>query len=224
MDHMKDIILFDLDGTISDSKIGILKSFQYALKHFDINVENLDDLTKFIGPPIRPAFKNFYGFDDASAEKAVEKYRERYLPIGVYETTIYAGIDIMLQRLKEAGKTLIIATSKPTIQANTVLSHLNVGKYFTYVSGAEMNGDRSSKEEVIQYALAQNNITDMSRCIMVGDREHDIIGAKKFGITSVGVLYGYGGYDELASAGADHIVKDVAELADYLRGDYHVTT
>ena len=213
---MNDIILFDLDGTLSDPKIGITKSIQYALESFGIKVENLDDLTKFIGPPIRPAFKEFYGFDDAEAEKAVEKFRERFLVKGLFENVMYDGIDIMLQRLIDAGKTLIIATSKPTIQAKTVLSYFNLGKYFTYVSGSEMNGDRSDKSEVIQYALEQNNIYDLSCCIMVGDRMHDIIGAKTVGIRSIGVLYGYGSYNELSDANADYIVKGVNELSDLL--------
>jgi len=210
---MKNIILFDLDGTITDPKVGITKSIQYSLESFGINIEDPDDLIKFIGPPIRPAFKTFYGFDDAGAEKAVEKFRERFLVKGIYENVVYDGIDTMLQKLINAGKTLIIATSKPTIQAKTVLSHFNLDKYFAYVSGSEMNGDRSDKSEVIQYALKQNNINDLSRCVMVGDRKHDIIGAKTAGMESVGVLYGYGGHDELSEANADYIVKDVDELS-----------
>ena len=213
---MVDIILFDLDGTLSDPKVGLTKSIQYALKSFGIHIENPDDLVKFIGPPIRSAFKDFYGFDDADAEKAVEKFRERFLVKGLYENTMYDGIDTMLQKLKSADKTLIVATSKPTIQAKEVLSYFNLDKYFTYVSGSEMNGDRSDKSEVIQYALEQNNIDDLSRCIMVGDRKHDIIGAKTVGMKSIGVLYGYGGYDELSEANADHIVKTVSELSDLL--------
>jgi phosphoglycolate phosphatase len=212
---MINIILFDLDGTISDPKIGLTKSFQYALKNFGID-ESLDELTKLIGPPIRPAFKHYYGFDDEGAEKAVEKFRERFLTKGLFENTMYDGMDIMLQKLAGAGKTLMIATSKPIIQAKTVLSYFKIDKYFTYVSGSEMNGDRSEKSEVIQYALEQNNINDLSRCIMVGDRKHDIIGAKTAGIKSVGVLYGYGSYDELSEANADYIVKDVDELSDLL--------
>ena len=213
---MIDIILFDLDGTLTDPKEGLTKSIQYALESFGINVKTPDDLVKFIGPPIRSAFKEFYGFDDAGAEKAVEKFRERFLVKGLFENVMYNGIDAMLQRLIDADKTLIIATSKPTIQAKTVLSYFKLDKYFTYVSGSEMNGDRSDKSEVIQYALEQNNINDLSRCIMVGDRKHDIIGAKTVGMKSVGVLYGYGDYDELSEANADYIVKDVDELSDLL--------
>ena len=213
---MKDIILFDLDGTITDPKTGITKSIQYALESFGINVENPDDLIKFIGPPIRQSFKVFYGFDDAGAEKAVEKFRERFLVKGIYENIMYNGIYAMLEKLKESGKTLIIATSKPTVQAKTVLSYFSLDKYFTYVSGSEMNGDRSDKSEVIKYALEQNNLNDLSNCIMIGDRKHDIIGAKAVGMKSIGVLYGYGTHEELTQAGADHIAKDVNELSKLL--------
>jgi len=215
---MVDTILFDLDGTITDPKTGITKSVQYALESFDINVENPDDLTNFIGPPIRQSFKSFYGFDDTGVEKAVEKFRERYLAKGIYENIMYTGIDTMLKKLIDDGKTLIIATSKPTAQAKIVLSHFCLYKYFTYVSGAEMNGDRSDKSEVIQYALEQTNIKDLSRCIMIGDRKHDIIGAKTAGIKSIGVLYGYGDHNELSDAGADYIVKDIDELSSLLIG------
>jgi len=210
-------ILFDLDGTLTDSKVGIVKSVQYSLESFGRTVENLDDLNKFIGPPIRQSFKEFYNFSDTDVEKAVAKFRERYFTIGVYENEMYHGIDTVMQKLKSADKTLFVATSKVTVLANTVLSHFNIDKYFDYVSGAEMDGTRSHKDEIIQYALEQNNITDISSCIMIGDRKHDIIGAKTVGMKSIGVLYGYGDYEELSEAGADYIVKDVGELTELLQ-------
>ena len=213
---MKDIILFDLDGTLTDPMEGITKSFQYALESFGIKVENPDELLKIIGPPIRTSFKEFYGFDDINVEKAVEKYRERFVTKGIFENIMYDGIDTMLEKLTNAGKTLILATSKYNEYAKTILSYFKLDKYFTFVSGSELNGDRSEKNEVIQYALEQNNIQDLSRCIMVGDRKYDIIGAKTVGIQSVGVLYGYGGYDELFEANADYIVKNVDELLNLL--------
>jgi phosphoglycolate phosphatase len=213
---MINTILFDLDGTLTDSKTGIVKSAQYALESFGIKVDNLDDLTSFIGPPIRQSFKELYDFDDNNVEKAVVKFRERYFTIGVYENEMYKGIDVLLHKLKDKGKTLFVATSKVTALANTVLSHFNIDKYFTFVSGSEMNGDRSEKSEVIKYALVQNNITDLSSCIMIGDRKHDIVGAKAVGMKSIGVLYGYGGFNELSIAGADYIVKDVNKLSELL--------
>jgi len=211
-------IFFDLDGTISDSSPGIIKSAQYALESFGIKVEDEDvkEFRKFIGSPLRQILKDFSNFDDDKVEEVVEKFRERYLPIGIFENIMYDGIDTMLQGLYDSGKTLIIATSKPHIQAHTVLSHFNLDKYFTFVSGAEMDGTRSSKAEVIQHALEQCNITDISTCIMIGDRKHDIIGAKNVGMKSIGVLFGYGDYHELSEAGADYIVKDVDELTALL--------
>jgi len=208
--------LFDLDGTITDPKEGITKSVQYAMESFGINIENPDDLVHFIGPPLRQSFKDFFGISDANMEKAVGKFRERYLDKGIYENVMYTGIDTVLQKLVDTGKTIILATSKPTGQANTVLEHFNLDKYFTFIGGAEANGDRSLKSEVIQYALEQISITDLSSCIMIGDRKHDIIGAKTVGMKSVGVLYGHGSYDELSEAGADYIVKDVNELLELL--------
>ena len=213
---MINTILFDLDGTLTDSKTGIIKSAQYALESFGIKTENTDDLTKFIGPPLRQMFKEFYNFDDINVEKAVEKFRERYFSIGVYENEMYEGIDVLLRKLRDNGKTLFVATSKVTVLAKTVLSHFNIDSYFAFVGGAEMNGDRSEKTEVIKYTLEQNNITDLSSCIMIGDRKHDILGAKNFCMKSIGVLYGYGGFEELSEAGADYIVKDVNELSELL--------
>jgi len=213
---MLDTILFDLDGTLTDPKEGITKSIQYALESFGITDSDLDDLVKFIGPPIRPTFKEYYGFDDEKTEAAVEKFRERFLVKGIYENKLYTGIDTLLQRLYNEGKTLIVATSKPTIQAKVVLEHFNINKYFTFVSGSEMDGTRSDKAEVIKYALEQNHITDISNCIMIGDKKHDIIGAKKTNMKSIGVLYGYGTHEELTQAGADHIAKDVNELSKLL--------
>jgi len=211
-----DIYLFDLDGTLTDPKTGIVNSVLYALDSFGISIENNDCLTEFIGPPLRQSFKALFGFNDSDTEKAVGKFRERYYAKGIYENILYDGIETMLQKLKDAGKTLFIATSKPTNQAEIVLSHFNIDKYFTYMSGSELNGDRSLKSDVISYALEQNGIADLSCCIMIGDRKHDVIGAKTVGMKSVGVLYGYGSKAELSEAGADFIVGDVGELTSLL--------
>ncbi|MCL2452011.1 HAD-IA family hydrolase [Candidatus Saccharibacteria bacterium] len=214
---MKDVILFDLDGTITDSKVGITKSVQYALRYFGINVDDPDELCKFIGPPLRQSFKDFYDFDDAGAERAVEKWREYFLEKGIFENILYSGIDVMLKKLKRGGgKTLLVASTKSTSSAEKVLEYLCISEYFTFVSGSELNGDRSDKKELILYALENADIKDISRCIMVGDRKHDIIGAKSVGMDSVGVLYGYGNYKELLEAGATHIVRDVEGLSELL--------
>jgi len=211
-----DVLLFDLDGTVTDPKVGITKSVQYALDHFGIIVKNLDELNKFIGPPLWQSFGEYYGFDEEKTKIAVEKYRERYLVTGIYENFVYPGIDILFKKLIDIGKTLYIATSKPTVAAKMVLSHFDLDKYFTFTGGSELNGERSDKSEVIRYVLEENNIKDLTRCIMIGDRKHDIIGAKAVGIKSIGVLYGYGDHNELSEANADYIVKDVDELSELL--------
>ncbi len=209
-------ILFDLDGTLTDPKEGITKSVAYALSAFGIEVENLDDLIKFIGPPLRDSFKEFYGFSEDEAERAVVKYREYFSVKGLYENGIFPDIKELLEQLKSKEKILIIATSKPTVFATKILEHFEILEYFTFVAGSEIDGSRVDKAEVIAYALSQNDIRDLSRVIMIGDRKHDIIGAQKVGVESIGVLYGYGDIDELTNARADHIVSTVEELRELL--------
>lgn len=213
---MKQYILFDLDGTITDPKIGITSSVAYALNKFDINVENLDNLCKFIGPPLKDSFMEYYNFSEEDAEQAILYYRERFQDKGIYENFLYENFEDMLIRLKNQGKTLLIATSKPTVFAERILEHFNLRQYFDFVGGSNFDGTRSNKSEVIFHVLKENSISDLSNAIMVGDRKHDIIGAKKAGLQSVGVLYGYGNYEELEAAGADYIVKTVEELSTLL--------
>ncbi len=205
-------ILFDLDGTITDPKVGITNSVAYALKSFEIEVEDLDTLSKYIGPPLRDSFMEFNGFSKEEAELGVKKYREYFSVTGLYENTVYNGMQILLQNLKNKDKVLILATSKPIIYAKKILEHFNLLKYFTFVSGSEMNGDRSNKKEVITYALEQNKIMDLSGVIMIGDRHYDITGAKQVGIDSIGVLFGYGNREELEKVGADFIVEAVEDI------------
>ena len=209
-------ILFDLDGTLTDPKAGITRSVQYALRKCGVEVEDADTLCPFIGPPLRESFKRFYGFDDIGAEDAVAKYREYFSDKGIYENAIYDGAEELLKKLKTVGKIIILATSKPTVYAEKILRHFNIHEYFTFVSGSELDGRRSIKSEVIRYALEQNNISDLSKVTMVGDREHDIIGAKEVGVASIGVLYGYGNYEELSKAKADSIVQNISELTNKL--------
>jgi len=213
---MKDIILFDLDGTITDPKVGITKSVQYALAHFDIHIQDPDELCKFIGPPLRDSFSEFYGLSAEQSELATAKYRERFTTTGIYENEIYDGMEALLKHLKSSGKTLLLATSKPTVFADRVLKHFNIDKYFSFISGSELNGERSDKFEVITYALENAGISDLNRCVMIGDRKFDIIGAKGVGMSSIGVLYGYGDKEELEAAVADHLARDVTELGRLL--------
>ena len=168
-------ILFDLDGTLTDPKIGITKSVQYALAHYGIKVENIDDLCCFIGPPLKDSFCEFYGFDENKAEKAVAKYRERFATEGIYENEIFPGVKEMLEALKNSEKTVILATSKPAVYANKILEHFGIDKYFDFVSGSELDGTRSEKSEVINYALRECGIKNLSEAVMIGDRNRDIL-------------------------------------------------
>ena len=211
-------ILFDLDGTLTDPKEGITKSVAYALESFGIHVEDLDSLCKFIGPPLKESFMVYYELDDAQGDQAVEKYRERFAVTGLFENKIYPGIREMLELLKEQGKTLLVATSKPSIYARQILEHFDLMKYFTFLSGSELDGTRVDKAEVITYALQENKIQDLSKVIMIGDREHDIIGANKNGIDSIGVLYGYGCREEFEKNHASYVAKQVEELKEILLG------
>lgn len=219
----KQFLLFDLDGTVTDSKPGILKSMQYAVKSFGIDIkdEDLDSYSFFLGPPLQDSFRNHFKLDDEKTALAVKKYREYYIPKGMFDNTLYPGIADLLKNLKNSGKTMILATSKAEKYARQILEHFDILKYFDFVCGAELDGSRSKKDEVILYALEHFNILsneEKAAAVMIGDRNHDIIGAAKTGIESVGVLYGYGSIEELASGGykADYIAGSVGELSELL--------
>lgn len=205
-------ILFDLDGTLTDSGMGITNSAMYALKKFGINVKNRSELYKFVGPPLHGSFENYYGFSKEEAYKAVEYYREYYRDKGIFENLLYDGIKSLLKGLYNSGRMLILATSKPTVFAKQILEHFDIAKYFTYIAGSNLDGTMVKKDEIIKYAIEVCSITDLSKTIMAGDRKHDIIGAKKTGIKSIGVLYGYGDRNELEQAGADFIAGTVDEV------------
>ena len=209
-------ILFDLDGTLTDPGIGITNSVLYALGKYGIEVNDRSDLYKFIGPPLRDSFEVYYGFSKEDSKKAVEYYREYYKDKGIFENAVYDGAEDLLKTLKSSGKTLILATSKPEVYAKQIVEHFDIAKYFTYIAGSNLDGTRVKKDEVIQYALERYNITDLTKAIMIGDREHDILGAKEIGISSIGVLFGYGDRTELENAGADYIVDTVADIEKVL--------
>ena len=213
---MADYILFDLDGTLTDPGEGITNSVAYALAKYGIEVENKTALNTFIGPPLHESFQKYYNFSTLQAFDAVTKYREYYRDRGIFENRLYDGITDMLSALRSAGKHIIMATSKPTVFAERIAEHYGFREYFDIIVGSELDGKRVDKAEVIEEALMQAEVSDAERCIMVGDRLHDIIGAKKNFLPSVGVLYGYGSRSELTEAGADTIVETVDELKAYL--------
>lgn len=205
-------ILFDLDGTITDPAIGITNSVIHALKKYGITVSDRRELYKFIGPPLWDSFEKYYGFSRAEAENAVGYYREYYRDKGIFENYVYAGFEDLLIRLKANDRELIVATSKPEVYAKQILEHFDVAKYFTYIAGSNFDGSRTKKDEVIKYVLEACNISDTTKVIMVGDREHDVIGANKLGIDSIGALFGYGSRDELEDAGATYIAATVEDI------------
>jgi len=211
-----DVILFDLDGTLTDSSPGIINSIIHALKKYNIEVKDKTQLRKFLGPPLHESFAEFYGFDAEKAMEAVSFYREYFSTKGLLENDVYDEITDMLCELADKGKRLILATSKPQPFTDRIMQHFDLAKYFECIAGSNMDGTRSKKAEVIAYALNKCNITDKSKAVMIGDREHDIIGASAVGIDSIGVEYGYGDYAELNNAGASYIVKTVSELKNLL--------
>lgn len=209
-------ILFDLDGTLTDPFFGITRSVQYALKHYGIIVDDLQLLTPFIGPPLQDSFRDFYHFSQTQADEACDKYHERFMVEGWSENKVYEGIESFLREQKESGKELFVATSKPEPLARKILDHFNLSQYFSFIGGDTMERTRSAKAEVIRYVLNTAGIASLQETVMIGDRKHDIIGAKTVGLDSVGVLYGYGDRQELAEAGADYIVEDVEGLCKLL--------
>lgn len=214
---MFEYILFDLDGTLTDPKVGITTCVQYALASVGIDEPDLDKLECFIGPPLHESFMDFYGFDRETAMQLVEKYRERFNPIGIFENTIYSGIAEMLKALKEAGCKISIASSKPTVLVERILDHFAITQYFDAVVGSNLDGTRTKKEEVVEEALRQLQCVK-EKTAMVGDRKFDIEGARAFGLTGIGVSFGYAEERELQEAGADYIVDTVEELQRLLLG------
>lgn len=209
---MYNVILFDLDGTLTDPGLGITNSVAYALKKRNINVTDRTSLYKFIGPPLQDSFSQFYGFSQDECMAAIEDYREYFRDKGIYENELYEGIEELLKELKDAEKKIILATSKPEEFAIRILKYSHIDKYFDFIAGATMDGTRSIKADVIRFALEQFGITDLSTTVMIGDRKYDILGAAQVGIDSIGVLYGYGDYQELKGADATYIAERVTDI------------
>jgi phosphoglycolate phosphatase len=219
---MKEYLLFDLDGTLTDSKRGITTCVQYALKSFGIYEPDLDNLEKFIGPPLRDSFKNIYGFTDEQAEEAVTKYRERYGDTGIFENELYDGIPHMLKTLQANGLHLAVASSKPQVYVEKILKHFNIDKYFQVVVGSELDGTRDSKSEVVMEALRrlfEDKPVELDKVYMIGDTKYDAEGARAMNVECVGVSYGYGSIEELKEAKAAYIVQSVGELEKFLLRD-----
>ncbi|MFC4652294.1 HAD hydrolase-like protein [Lactococcus nasutitermitis] len=209
-----DTILFDLDGTLTEPSEGIVNALLFALAKFDISAER-QDLLKFIGPPLADSFREFYRFSEEKTALAIGYYRDYFSRKGMYENQLYDGIFELLSDLKNAGKSLIVATSKPETFAIEILKYLQIADFFDFVAGATLNESRSQKADVIAYALCSCRISP-ARALMVGDRKFDVLGAQENGLATIGVLYGFGGCKELENAGADWIAEDVTALRQLL--------
>lgn len=210
-------VLFDLDGTISDSGEGITNSVKYSLKKFGIIEADYEKLKKFVGPPLYASYEKYYGFSHEEAIKAVEYYREYYNAGGIFELRIYDGIIDLLKYLKESGKKVILATSKPEIYAEKIAEHFGFSQYFDNISGALLDGSRIEKADIITYALNRVGESDIGKCIMIGDRSFDVLGAKAFGMDSIGVTWGYGTREELEESGATYIADNAEEIRVILK-------
>lgn len=208
---MYDTVLFDLDGTLTDPGLGITNSVMYALEKFGIQVEERSLLYKFIGPPLKDSFMDFYGFDEEKADQAVVYYREYYKEKGIFQNKVYNGIPELLESLRAEGKNLLVATSKPELFAKQILDHFDLSGYFCKIAGSDFEGIRNTKGKVIAYALESSQKQPRS-AIMVGDRFHDIEGAKENNMDSIGVLFGYGDRKELEQAGATYIVEEPGNI------------
>ena len=210
-----DAIYFDLDGTLTDPKIGITRSIQYALDKLGHSaIPSEDELTWCIGPPLRASFTKLLG-GEHSSDRAVALYRERFADIGIFENSLYAGIADILTELARPGRRLFVATSKPGVFAERIIDHFGLRNHFERVFGSELDGTRSDKTQLLQYALQETSV-DPSRAIMIGDRSHDIVGARNNGMSAIGVLYGYGSRQELTEAGALHVCARPHGLLEHL--------
>lgn len=209
-----DTLLFDLDGTLTDSTEGILNCLMYALERMGCDAP--EDTNKFLGPPLCQSFAEFCGMDSKQVNEAIRIFRERYSTVGLFENRVYEGIPEMLERLKSSGRRLMVATSKPEAYAVRILEKFGLAPIFDAVGGAELDGSRDFKDEVIDYVLAKAGVTDRNRVLMIGDRKQDVLGAHRTGLRCMGILWGYGSAEELNEAGADFIARTPQEAADML--------
>lgn len=211
-------VLFDLDGTLTDPREGITRSIQFALGKLGIDEPDLGKLEHFIGPPLLQAFMQFYGFDEAKAWDAVNFYRERFKVTGLYENRVFDGVKPLLDTLRDQGRQLYIATSKPWIFAREIARHFDFDQYFKVIYGSELDGNRTDKVELIAFLMAEEGL-DPSTTLMIGDRKHDLIGAKRNGLDAAAVGYGFGSVEELSAEHPAYYFETLAELHQaFLRG------
>ncbi len=214
---MRKIILFDLDGTLIESGEGIIKSLQYAIKEMKLLQKTAEELNVFIGPPLLEQLMSYFDLTEAEGERAVKLYHDRYHPIGLFESEPYQGIEEMLVELKQQGFVLGISSSKPDYLVKEVLTHYNLSQYFSVIMGSGEGKIRNTKASVIKATLSELNVSkEVDQVWMVGDKEHDVLGAREEDIPCIGVLYGYGTKEEMECVQPFKMVDSVSELKDYL--------
>lgn len=216
--HEKTILLWDLDGTLTDPALGITNSVRHALRAFGIEEPNREKLYPFIGPPLLDSFRQFYGFSDKDAARAVAVYREYFAQSGLFENQVYSGIPELLHMLADNERVNVLATSKPTVFARRILKHFELMDFFQVVAGSNLDGTRVRKGEVIAHALTQLGNPAPDTAVMIGDRHFDVLGAHEVKLDAVGAAYGYGTRQELEAAGAVAVAETVQELAGLLLG------
>ncbi len=211
-------ILIDLDGTLTDPKVGITTSARYGLKKIGHPISDEINIDWIIGPPLKASLAKILNVeaDHVLAEQALMGYRERFAVKGLYENHVFEGVAETLAELKRRGYRLFLATAKPTVYAKQILEHFDLAQYFTDIYGSELNGERTNKAELIQYILEQQKL-QADQCLMVGDREHDIFGARQNGIDTIAVNYGYGSQEELALAQPKYQIDRFNQLLDYFK-------
>lgn len=208
-------ILFDLDGTLTDPAEGITKCIAYALESKGIQTADLNSLKALIGPPLKDSFMHTFGFEEKEAITCVDKYRERFSTVGLYENILFDRVPELLEQLKSRDYHIYLATSKPEIFAKKILSHFAIDQYFDFAGGSALDDSRPTKTSVIQYVMENTGLTDPQNCIMIGDRKHDLIGARETGMDAIGVLYGYGSRTELEQESPAYLLHSVADLIEF---------
>ncbi|GAB3670635.1 HAD family hydrolase [Salinisphaera aquimarina] len=210
------VLLFDLDGTLTDPREGITRCVQHALARQGVDVPDLGQLECFIGPPLKQSFMEFYGMNSAAAERAVADYRERFGALGMFENKLYAGMVDLLIALKRSGRQLFVATSKPWFYARQIVTHFGLDEYFGRVYGSELDGTRTEKHALIAHILREEKL-DVAQTLMIGDRKFDLIGARHNGVANAAVGYGYGSREELLAEAPDYFFDTLDELDRALR-------
>ena len=204
-------VLFDLDGTLTDPREGITRSIQYGLSKMGIDEPDLTQLEHFIGPPLLQAFMATYGFDEAKAWEAMGFYRERFAVTGLYENEVFEGVTPLLETLVAQGRQLFIATSKPQVYAREIARHFDFAKHFKVIYGSELDGTRTNKVELIRHLMAEQGLNP-AHTLMIGDRKHDLIGARDNGLDAAAVGYGFGSFEELNSFAPKYHFQTLTEL------------